>query len=346
METITLAVLGLNQGAKAARDAVASDRFDLAAVAGFGPQAEALAAELDVALYEDYRALLDSVGLDAVVIALPNGLHWPAVEAALAAGVKNLLVEKPIADTEEDARKIIDACDRAGAVLLVGHQRRSSATMLFLKKFIEDGNLGDIVGMQCSAQYAKPDSYYDVDWHRTTGPLLINAIHDVDDMHYLTGMRVKRVYAAARNSIRGGQVEDSASIVFEFAEGPTCTYFLSDGTPGPWGYDLAADEMHFINCRPGENSLHVCGTKGSFGLPNMDFYHYDPAHYGWTEPLLKTHYEVGRPDPATATLDHFADLACGIEAVPRCTGEEGLATLKVVQAMLRSAETKEIVELD
>ena len=305
METITLAVLGLNQGAKAARDAAASDRFDLAAVAGFGPQAE-----------------------------------------ALAAGVKNLLVEKPIADTEEDARKIIDACDRAGAVLLVGHQRRSSATMLFLKKFIEDGNLGDIVGMQCSAQYAKPDSYYDVDWHRTTGPLLINAIHDVDDMHYLTGMRVKRVYAAARNSIRGGQVEDSASIVFEFAEGPTATYFISDGTPGPWGYDLAADEMHFINCRPGENSLHFFGTKGSLGFPNMDFYSYDEDHFGWAEQLHKEHFELEENDPMTAELEHFVDLCQGRETKPRCTGEDGLATLKVINAILKSSDTKQIVDVD
>lgn len=345
MDAIKLAVLGLNQGAKAARDAAASDRFDLAAVAGFGPQAQAVAAELNAPLYEDYRQLLGAVELDGVVIALPNGLHWPAVEAALAAGIKHVLVEKPIADTEEDARKIIGACERAGATLLIGHQRRSSATMLFLKRFIAEGNLGDIVGMQCSAQYAKPDSYYDIDWHRTTGPLLINAIHDVDDLHYVTGMTVKRVYAVTRNSIRGGQIEDSASIMFEFAEGPTCTYFVSDGTPGPWGYDLAAEEMHFINCRPGENSLHVCGTEGSFGLPNMDFYHYDPAHYGWTEPMLKTHYEVGRPDPATATLHHFGDLICGTETVPRCTGEEGLATLKVVQAILESAASKKIVEL-
>lgn len=346
MEAIRLAVLGLNQGAKAARDAAASERFDLAAVAGMGPQAQAVAAELGAPLYEDYQELLESVVLDGVVIALPNGLHLPAVKAALAVSIKHLLVEKPIADTEEDARMIIDACDQAGATLLIGHQRRSSATMLFLKQFIEAGNLGDIVGIQCSAIYAKPDSYFDIDWHRTTGPLLINAIHDVDDLHYLTGMRVKRLYAAARNSIRGGEVEDSASIVFEYAEGPTCTYFVSDGVPGPWGYDLAAEEMHFINCRPGENSLRVFGTKGSFGLPNMDFYRYGPGQYGWTEPLLKTHYEVGRPDPATATLEHFGDLIDGVELVPRCSGEEGLATLKVVQAILKSAESRSVVELD
>ena len=175
---------------------------------------------------------------------------------------------------------------------------------------------------------------------------MINAIHDVDDLHYITGMQVKSVYAVSRNSIRGGEVEDSTSVLFELKEGPTCTYFLSDGTPAPWGYDLAAQEMHFIDCCPGENSMRVFGTKGSFGLPNMDYYYYLPERYGWTEPMQKKHFEVGRPDPATATLAHFADLCAGRETVPRCSGEEGLATLKVVQAILKSAEEHRIVELD
>ena len=60
--------------------------------------------------------------------------------------------------------------------------------MLFLKKFIDDGKLGELVGIQCSATYAKPDSYF-TGWHTTTGPLLLNTIHDVDDFHYFTGKK-------------------------------------------------------------------------------------------------------------------------------------------------------------
>lgn len=345
MDQIKVAVLGLNQGAKAARDAAASTEFDLVAVGGFGDQAQAVATEVGAPLYKDYRELLEHVALDAVVIALPNGLHWPAVEAALDAGIHNILLEKPIADSEEDAEKIIEACHAAHATLLVGHQRRSSATMLFLKRFIEEGKLGDVVGLQCSATYAKPESYF-AGWHTETGPLLLNTIHDVDDFHYVTGKRVERVYAAARNSIRHGKIEDSVSAVLEFEGGLTCSYFVSDGVLSPWGYDMAAQEMHFMNCYHGENSLRVFGTKGSFGLPNMDFFDYLPERQGWTEPLQRHHFEVGRPDPATATLEHFADLCRGRETMPRCTGEQGLATLKVVQALLESAETGRIVELE
>lgn len=353
MGKIKLAVFGLNQGAKAARDAKASDSFDLVAVAGFGEQAEAVAAEVEAPLYEDFNDLLQKVELDAVVIALPNGLHWPATEASLKAGVKNILLEKPIADTEEDARKIIDACSEAGAKLLIGHQRRSSAMTVFLKQFIEDGNMGDVVMLQASATYAKPDSYY-VGWHTETGPLLLNTIHDVDDFHYITGKKITKVFAVANNSIRHSEkIEDSCSIIFEFEDGVHCSYSISDGVPGPWGYDVAAQEMNSTIMRTyhGENSLRVFGTKGSFGLPNMDFYHClgddpsDDSTYGWKTPIIKEHYEVGRPDPATATLEHFADLCNGVTDKPRCTGEDGLATLKVLQAVIESAKTGQIVEV-
>lgn len=71
---IKFAVFGLNQGSKIARDAVANPELDLVAVAGFGQQAEDVAKELNVPLFADYNDLLKEVPLDAVAIALPNGL--------------------------------------------------------------------------------------------------------------------------------------------------------------------------------------------------------------------------------------------------------------------------------
>ena len=84
MGKFRLAVLGLNQGAKAARDAVAGDDFDLVAIGGFGEQAEAMQKELseskgtDIPLFADFKDLYKEIPIDAVVIALPNGLHWVA----------------------------------------------------------------------------------------------------------------------------------------------------------------------------------------------------------------------------------------------------------------------------
>ena len=72
MDKIKLAVLGLNQGSKIARDAKANPEIELVAVAGFGDHDVKVAEELGVPLYNDYTLLLKQEDLDAVAIALPN----------------------------------------------------------------------------------------------------------------------------------------------------------------------------------------------------------------------------------------------------------------------------------
>lgn len=347
MEPVKLAVLGLNQGAKIVKDALKHDEVELVAVAGFGPQAESLANELGLKRYEDYRLLLRQEQLDAVAIALPNGLHVEAVDEALAAGVRNILLEKPIANTVDEAEHIIAACEEAGATLLVGHHRRSSPRYVFLRELIASGRLGKIIGLQSSFAIAKPFAYFDVEWRvkKGGGPLLINAVHDFDDLNYLTGMKPIRVYAAARNDIRGNEVEDAVSVIVEYEGGATATYFVSDGTPGPWSYDLAAEEnLNYGLCND-ENSLRIFGTEGSFGFPHMDLYYYNRDHYGWNEPLVKEHFDYEINDPMAAELDHFVDLYQGRETKPRCTGEDALDTLRVIIGIQKSAEMKQAVDL-
>ncbi len=341
METVRIAVLGMNQGSKNARDAVANPEVDLVAVAGFDDSDVQIARELRVPIYSDYTLLLKQEQLDGVIIALPNALHVEATEKALGAGIKAIWLEKPIANTVEEAEHIIKICKDAGATLLIGHHRRSSARFQLLRKVIDSGRLGKIVGIQSTYAIAKAREYFDLEWRtkKGAGPLLINAVHDFDDLNFVTGLRPVKVYASAHNTIRGNEVEDSASAVVEYEGGVTCTYFVSDGTPSPWNYDLQAEENPFLTMCVGENSMHVFGTKGSFGFPNMDLYYYDDSHYGWWEPMKHEHFTFQHEDPYVLELAHFVDLIKGRETVPRCSGEDGLQTLKVVNAIAESAET-------
>ncbi len=347
MEQIKMAVLGMNQGSKTARDAVANPEVDLVAVAGRDEQDREIAAELGVPIYDDYELLLKQEDLDAVWISLPNQLHRIATENAVAAGIKFILLDKPIADTVEDAEAIIKVCNDAGATLLIGHHRRSSSKYLLLREIIDSGRLGDVVGIQSSFAIAKAHSYFDVEWRVTEGggPLLINAIHDFDDLNYVTGAHPVKVYATTRNTIRHNPVEDSAQVIVEYDNGVTAGYFISDGTPSPWNYDLAAFENPFLTMAPGENSMHVFGTKGSFGFPNMDLYYYDENDFGWWSPMLHEHFEYEKIDPYVSELAHLVDLVKGRETVPRCSGENGLDTLKVINAIKESAATGEAVRL-
>lgn len=348
MKKVRIAVLGLNQGARTARDCVANEEADLVAVAGFGERAEQVAAEVEVPLYCDYKDLLANETLDAIWISLPNQLHEAAVLDALDANIKYILVDKPIASTVEEATRMIKACKEADATLLIGHHRRSSSKYQLLKQVLNEGWIGNIVGIQSTYATAKPHEYFNMEWRTTKGggPLLINAIHDFDDLNYVTGMKPKKVYAAARNSVRGNEVEDNVSVLVEYEGGVTATYFLSDGTPGPWNYDILADESDVFCMCPTENSLRVFGTRGSFGFPSMDLYYYDNSFgYGWDKPLFHKKFGIESNDPVRNELSHFLDLALGRETTPRCSGEDALDTLKLINGIFKSIETEAVVEI-
>ena len=349
MEKVRLAIFGMNQGARIGRLIVKNPACDLVAVAGFGQQAEDAAAELNAPLYADYHDLLNEVPVDAAIIALPNQLHLEATEATVKDGVKNNLLEKPIASTPEDGQKIIDICDEAGVMLLIGHHRRSANLFLFLKEFLASGRLGDIVSVSNTYAINKNLDYWDAEWHQVPagGPLLVNGIHDFDDLNNVLDMTPTKVYAAKRNTIRGNEAEDSCTALIEFKEGPTATYFVSDGTPSPWNYDLLAQADERFSWETGKNSMHIYGTKGSFGFPNMDFYTYeDTDHWGWEYPLVHEHFDVEINNPLESEADHFIDLCLGRETVPRCTGEQGLRSLKIINAVIDSANTGQVVTID
>jgi predicted dehydrogenase len=78
----------------------------------------------------------------------------------------------------------------------------------------------------------------------------------------------------------------------------------------------------------------------------MDFYHYaDEEHRGWFFPLEYEHFDVEYNHPLQAEADHFIDLCQGRETTPRCTGEDGMRTLKIVNAMIESADSGQVVSI-
>lgn len=349
MEQVRLAIFGLNQGARVGRQIVKNPACQVVALAGFGQQAEDVAKEFDAPLYGDYHDLLNAVEVDAVIIALPNQMHYESTKACVDAGVKNILLEKPIASTVEDARAIISCCEEAGVTLLIGHHRRSANLFLFLKKFMATGKLGKIINVESRFAISKNLDYWDAEWHQVPsgGPLLVNAIHDFDDLNNVLDMKPAKVYATKRNRIRGNQAEDSCTVLLEFEDGTTATYFVSDGTPSPWNYDLLAHADERWSWEDGQNSMQIYGSEGSFGFPNMDFYTYpDKEHWGWTYPLQHEHFDVELNDPLKSEADHFIDLCLGKETVPRCTGEQGLRSLQIINAVMESCETGQVVVID
>ena len=142
----------------------------------------------DAAWFTDVREMLDQVRPEAIIIATPNTLHAPQGLLACERGI-HFLVEKPVTATLDEAALLVDAVARSGVKTLVGHHRRYLAVVREAKRLIGEGALGDLVAASVVWATRKPDAYFDTEWRKQPGggPLLINAIHEIDMLRHLCG---------------------------------------------------------------------------------------------------------------------------------------------------------------
>ncbi len=94
--------------------------------------------------FERFDDLLADPEIDALIVTTPHSSHVPQIVAAAEAG-KHVFVEKPLAMTVESGRRALDACQKHGVVLAVGHNRRFSNALAAIKKIVDDGTLGTIL---------------------------------------------------------------------------------------------------------------------------------------------------------------------------------------------------------
>lgn len=283
--------------------------------------------------------------VEGVIVATPNDLHREYALLALEAGVPTL-VEKPLAESIDSARQIVDAVDRTGTPVLVGHHRRHSPLLAKAVETIAAGELGEIVAVNGLALFHKPDDYFDMGPWRTTrpggGPILINLIHDVDNLRALCGdiTRVRSVTSSAR---RGFEVEDTAAVILEFANGALGTFLLSDVAASARSWEQTSGENPHYDSAPDEDCYHIAGTRGSISVPTLRLRYY-PDQRSWWEPFAVTQLTQDRHDPLRRQLDHFADVIDGT-AQPKVTAADGLESVRVVAAVEESALTGMPVDL-
>ncbi|KQX55692.1 Gfo/Idh/MocA family protein [Paenibacillus sp. Root444D2] len=94
-------------------------------------------------VFENYYELLADASIDVVHVCTPNDSHAEISIAAMEAG-KHVMCEKPMAKTAADARRMVEAAKRTGKKLTIGYNNRFRADSQYLKKVVEDGDLGDI----------------------------------------------------------------------------------------------------------------------------------------------------------------------------------------------------------
>lgn len=281
---------------------------------------------------------------DAAVVATPNALHVPQTLALLARGVP-VLVEKPVADSLEAGRALLQAAQRSRVPVLVGHHRRHGAALQAAKSCIDEGRLGRLVALQASTLLHKPAAYFDAAWRRDGaggGPVLINAVHDVDSLRMLAG-DIVAVQARCSNAVRGFAVEDSAAVLLEFAGGALGTLIVSDTTVAPRSWEHTSGENPAYPHAADQDCLFLAGTRGSLALPTMRLWQ-QPGEPSWIEPFEAVQLPLPRVDPLARQLAHFcAVVAEG--AAPAVGAADALNTLAATLAIREAARRSARIEL-
>jgi predicted dehydrogenase len=318
--------------------------YELAGVADPSPEAAAEAARLGYRCFATLDDLLRETSPDGVIIAVPNQLHVEMGLRCVSACIP-ILIEKPVADTVADALKLIEAAEAASVPTLTGHHRRHNPIMRRAVELIAEGRIGRPVTASAIWLAHKPKGYHDLAWRREPGggPILINAIHDIDCLRMLLG-DIDHVQAAKSNAVRGFAVEDTAAAILTFKNGALATLLLSDTVSAPWSWETTSGENPAFP-RTGQDAILVGGTRGSLAIPSLDLRWHEPGREDWLEPLIQRREPIIPADPYVEQMRNFANVIRGSEA-PVLTGRDGTVTLATTLAITASAETGRPVAVD
>lgn len=146
--------------------------------------------------------------VDAAIVAVPTQHHFETTKALLAAGV-DVLVEKPIAATVEEARALSDFAKKEKRVLAVGHVERFNPAIQLLASKLAEGALGRVFEVRARRVGPFPARIRDV------GVALDLGTHDLDVMRYVVGADIARVYAETKREIHTSR-EDLVSALVRF----------------------------------------------------------------------------------------------------------------------------------
>lgn len=289
--------------------------------------AEELANEFSVAAVADIGQLLKEIDVDAIDICTPTPTHVDVIKAAAAAG-KHIACEKPLARTISQAMEADRICEEAGVTLFVAHVLRWFPEYKRLRDMILSGVIGETVEVRASRQSTTP--FRPGNWLTNTqtsgGAVLDLVVHEFDWLRWCYGS-ARKVYA---RGLYNGQIPDVdyALVTLRFDSGVIAHVEASWQRP-----------TGFVS------SVEVAGTAGLLN------YSSDGAR-----PLvIERRGEDSRVEglvadicsivnPYQLELQHFVDcLDSG--KTPDVTGKDGIESVRIAEAALRSITTGEPVTL-
>lgn len=203
--------------------------------------------------YPDYSKMLAEVDADIISIATPHALHADMAIEALEAGF-DVLVEKPMALTVTDCKRMNDAAKRTGKRLWVVKQNRHNVPVRLAKDVIDKGMLGKIFMIKCDILWNRYQGYYDDSpWRgnkaREGGALFTQASHFIDLLIWWCG-DVVRAKGHAETQNHNIETEDSGVAILNF----------SSGTIGSLVWTTCVYNKNF------EGSITIIGERGTIKI--------------------------------------------------------------------------------
>ena len=220
----------------------------------------------------DYHRLVERDDIELVDISTPGSSHRDIALAALEAG-KHVLCEKPLANTLDEAREMVDAARRAGTVNMVNFNYRRVPAVAFAKRLIEEGRLGEIRHWRAVyLQNIALDPDLPLIWRfrkeeAGSGALGDLGAHLVDLAHYLVGP-ISGVVGTTKTFIEERPLEGEAGEMGEVTV-DDATAFLASFENGAMG---TFEATRLAPGRKNRNSFEINGSKGSvvFDLERMN----------------------------------------------------------------------------
>ena len=283
---------------------------------------------------ESLDELLADPSVDAVYICTPHALHRQQAELAARAG-KHVFIEKPMGVSPDEAWAIVETCHRYGVACGVPFVARYAPAYQEAKRLMQAGAIGTVTGFRSVYRGDKPHSYWNGgysgrvtgDWrqHWATaggGVLLMNSIHDLDALLWMTGLEVEWVRGSYRNAGSPGEVEDVGLAILSCVGGALGSIEAHAALPGGDGPGRAWPNR-------------IYGSAGQIALPS-------PWGRGSLAVFTRqeaTWREVSPEQPGDARREAFAGfvgaVATGCE--PPVPGEAGARAASIIHAIYESA---------
>ncbi len=302
-------------------------------------KAKKYAEKLNVNYYTDYNEMIQKENIDVINILTPSGLHAKHTIDIVKKYKKHIVCEKPMALKLKDADNMIKVCNKNKVKLFIVKQNRYNLPIIKLRQYIEKGRFGKLVMGTVRVRWARHQQYYDMDkwrgtWEMDGGCLTNQASHHIDLLEWMMGEPIE-VCAMTTTRLANIEVEDTGIVIVRFKSGAL-------------GIIEATTAARPTNI---EGSISILGENGTVEIGGIAVNKIKTWKFKNETEESKKIIEKYKENPKDVYgFGHKRYLEDVIDCIKNdrkalVDGLEGRKTIKLINAIYESTETRRVIKL-